>query len=547
MAHRSDGAARFVPGCLAKTLSLGGGRRSQCAVVAPEERSPRGPSPGAAASNDQRHRVRWDRTIAFGIVVAVAFFGITLWLAATLNIWQDEWYSLRTTSRDVRFAWATAIGFEGIPPLYPVVLDIWRHVNGSVLFARLLSIACVAGTAAIGASFARRHFAHVPPVAVAAVIAFNPFSIFAALEIRLYAMALVLSAAIIATFFAGFIDRNASPRARIAFAVVCIAGTYVQYFDGALVIGGGLALVAIGRLAALRAYAITATAIGFACLPIASFLKAQLGVSRSLDTHRVDIAGLLETFVSFVMPHGALPNWFSDRRNIVYDLALLTVVVAVMRARPHASVAVRALGSFVVVGMLFYPVATVVAHQTFFFPRHAVIVVVPALLFAFAILDSVARDRTRTMVAYLGAYAFATIAALWSTYHPLAKSGDFARAADFIRAHARPQVPVYAFDQEMVGPLRFYDRVDAIVPLPEPQRFDRFDAERFRFRSVDDVRAKMGPIAVGTHVLLYRGDVCYDRADQFGCRFLERVVRADFRTLVSRDLESANVRELIRR
>lgn len=500
--------------------------------------------PGAVISS-RRPAMRPNRGTA--LAVGVAFVALCFGLAARLNIYQDEWYSLRTTSRDLGFALANAIGFEGIPPLYPLVLDAWRHVDGSVLFARALSIACVGATAWLAAAFARRRLPHVSPLAVAAAIAFNPFSIYAALEIRLYAMAMLGSVALVASFYDAFVDDGANLRRRIVFVLVCVASVYVEYFEAALIVGGALALVVLGRMRALRAYVAAGLIVALACAPIATFLGGQLETARSLDAHHLALAPLLETALSFALPHDAFANWFADRRTLIYDAGLLVAVVAIVRAGPRATEAVRVLGSFVLAGLAFYPTATIVLHQTFFYPRHAVILIVPVLLAIFATLDGLSRDATFATRAYLAVYAACTLAGLASTYRGLAKPGDFARAAQYLRAHARPNQPIFAFDQEMAGPLGFYDPGGTIVPLPQPQTFDRFDSQRFRFHSVAEVRDRIGRIRSGTHVLLYRGDVCYDRADPFGCRFLEDVVRTDFRTLDARDLDSANVRELVRR
>ncbi len=485
------------------------------------------------------------RTIAI-VAIAAGFGALTMWLASSLNIWQDEWYSLRTTSRDLRFAWTTAIGFEGIPPLYPLVLDLWRHINDSVFFARLLSIVCVAGAAIVGARIAHRWMPRAPAVAVAGAIAFNAFSIYAAVEIRLYAMALLLSAAIVATFFDAFVDERARARDVVAFVAVSVVAIYVQYFDVALLIGGALALASLRRGRALGTYAITMVVVALACSPIALFIREQLGVPRSLDASSAGIVPLAETVFAFALPHDALANWFSDRRNLAYDAGVLAIVVAIVAAKPRLSIAAQVLGSFVLAGFAFYPIAATIFHQTFLFPRHAVVLVVPVLLLVVAIIDAT-RVPALPMRLYFGIYALCSLAALVVTYRGLAKPGDFARASTFLRSHVHAGARIYAFDQEMVGPLAYYDRDDRIIPLPQAQDFARFDASQFRLRSDQDVRDRMGPVAPGAHVLLYRGDVCYDPADQFGCRFLEDVVRADYRTVASRDLRSANVRELIHR
>ena len=68
---------------------------------------------------------------------------ITVPLAAILNIWTDEAYTLNTTGKNLSYALVQAINFESQAPLYFILLNIWRSVNDSIFWARLFSIICV--------------------------------------------------------------------------------------------------------------------------------------------------------------------------------------------------------------------------------------------------------------------------------------------------------------------------------------------------------------------------------------------------------------------
>ena len=258
---------------------------------------------------------------------------------------------------------------------------------------------------------------------------------------------------------------------------------------------------------------------------------------------------------AFALPHDWLGNWFSNRWNIAYDCALLALVVTAARSALHWNRTLVALVASAATLVAFFAVAPVLAHQTLYFPRHAAVLEVPVLLLVLGTLDALERRRDVALRAYVATYALFTLLALGVTYRGLAKAGDFERAAAFIAeraAHAprtsKPAEKIYVFDQEMAGPLAFYYRGRSpIVPLPAAQDFTRFDARAFAFHDVATVRARLGANAPGMRLFLYRGDVCYDVRDPFGCRFLEEVVRADYRVLSARALASAEVRELERR
>ena len=64
---------------------------------------------------------------------------IALPLAWYLNIWSDEASSLYSTE-SVAGAFQNAATIERQAPLYFWLLSLWRALNGSIFFARLLSI-----------------------------------------------------------------------------------------------------------------------------------------------------------------------------------------------------------------------------------------------------------------------------------------------------------------------------------------------------------------------------------------------------------------------
>jgi hypothetical protein len=75
----------------------------------------------------------------FAVPAAIVLHtAITIPLAFALNIWVDECYSLFSTSGTLAEAYANSIDFERQAPGYFVVLKLWRCINPSPAFARLL-------------------------------------------------------------------------------------------------------------------------------------------------------------------------------------------------------------------------------------------------------------------------------------------------------------------------------------------------------------------------------------------------------------------------
>lgn len=480
---------------------------------------------------------------------------LTLFVAAlaplllSLNVWQDETYSLRTTSGDFARAWHSALVFEGLPPFYPLLLEAWRTLDRSVAFARSLSLLFAVATLWCGWLFAKRALPHVPPLALAFALALNPFLIYAALDIRLYALALLLSALLLLTFFDGFFAERPSTWARIGHGVAAVVAMYTQYFLGALLLGCFIALLTARRPRAAVAYAILGTLVALASLPIVTFLPEQLSTFRTTSgTAHYSGLSVIVTALTFALPHEWLSTWTKDARNAIYWLGWLAAAGTLLAARPRLTPVLGALATIAGVVLAFFLTVPLALHQTLVVPRHLAVLLVPVVALVFGILDGLRVRRGRALAVYLSVYAVYAALAFAATYAGDAKAGDFKHVAAYIEASSKPGQTIYVFDQEMTTPLGYYYHgPNRVVGLPTPQRFDRFDARLFTFRSAGEVHAKLASVRPGATIWLYEADLCGDRTDPFGCRYLERVVREDYAVVRERTFFKARLRELVRR
>jgi hypothetical protein len=77
------------------------------------------------------------------LVFSVVYYSMLVFLAAYLNIWEDEVYSMNTSSGSLGYAFNQSYEFELQPPVYFLLLTIWRTFSASVFWARLLSVIAV--------------------------------------------------------------------------------------------------------------------------------------------------------------------------------------------------------------------------------------------------------------------------------------------------------------------------------------------------------------------------------------------------------------------
>src|SRR6266850_2556045 len=180
-------------------------------------------------------------------VIILLHLAVTLFLAYKLNIWVDEAFSLRTSERGIGYALHQALHFELQAPLYFVLLSAWRKLDTSIFFARLLSVASVALSLKVIAGLSRRIWKDIHQGWIVAVVAFNPMTIGVAVDVRLYAPVLLISALLILTFYDGYLSQNTNRRAQICHVALAVVALYTQYYTGFLLVGSACALLVLRR------------------------------------------------------------------------------------------------------------------------------------------------------------------------------------------------------------------------------------------------------------------------------------------------------------
>lgn len=151
-----------------------------------------------------------------------------IFLAYRLNLWEDESYSMHTSSNNLIDVIRLSYDFEGQPPFYFVILSIWRHINPGIFFARLLSTISIGISAFYFYRLVRLVSGADSSRWMIVIFLLNPFSVWAALEIRLYSLAILLSTILVYYFFLFFI-RN-KKKYLYLFLFFALIGIYTQYF-----------------------------------------------------------------------------------------------------------------------------------------------------------------------------------------------------------------------------------------------------------------------------------------------------------------------------
>lgn len=423
------------------------------------------------------------------------YLAVALPLAARLDIWVDEAYTLETTGGGLRHALHQALFFEGQPPLYFLLLTLWRTLDGSIFFARLFSVLCGAAALLAVAALSRRWLPEVHPGWLTALAGLNPFFFYAALEIRLYALALLLSVLILVLFHDGYLDAEPRRAARWSYGLAAVAALYTQYYLGFLLVGGAVVLLVLKRWRPLRDYLLAMAGVAVCFAPMLWIVPGQV----SSQTAAAERMSIVEGVVSlggrsqeYAWPTEGLRGFLRPIARLGFAAALAALVLVGRRAVRRREMAVWAL--LAVTALLFLAVRVAVTGPHLMQPRHTAALYLPSLLAAVSVAALIpGRRRTWILAIWTGGVVLLTAVAMARTYGDLAKQGDWARVGSFLERNARPGEPVLTLSAEGAIPLRHYYG-GPLIPLPSAEDFRAYDPRKFELRSEGEIDSALAQV-----------------------------------------------------
>ena len=140
------------------------------------------------------------RSTFFVSAITFLFIFIEMFIAHDLFIWLDEAFTLNTTSLNPVETIKRSLVFEGQPPLYFTLLSLWRLISPSIFFSRLFSILCAAVAIPFFYNLITKVYKVKNPLIITFIFAFNPMLAWAGLEIRVYALMILMSVLLYANF-----------------------------------------------------------------------------------------------------------------------------------------------------------------------------------------------------------------------------------------------------------------------------------------------------------------------------------------------------------
>lgn len=393
------------------------------------------------------------RLCVFALMVLHLIIAVPL--AYFLNIWVDEASSLYTTERGFFFAIQNALTDEKQAPLYFWLLSLWRSVNGSILFARLLSIIFSLLAIKFFFDLAKRFFDEKAAVLVAAFFALHPYLFWASLEIRVYSLVIFLSVWWLNLFFDIFFQREDAKTQKhndFLFVLLSVVAIYTNYYLGFLFVGGFVALLVLRKWREAKKYFLQMLIVGAFILPLVWAIKSQFAVNTKAFQEEKQVIVALKIFwnhfMTFVLPTEIYPSdevtQISSVRNwLIRGVILMIAFFAIRKRREIFNERTLVFAVFSAAIFAFLLTAYLLLGEVYIGIRHLAVVFVPVILSVSLVVIPLLPRKSRIFLTifYLSLFAYS----LYALYPNLAKRGDWARVGEFIAQNERPNQPIIVF------------------------------------------------------------------------------------------------------
>ncbi len=418
---------------------------------------------------------------------------ITIPLAAILNIWTDEAYSLDTTGKNLQYAINQAINFELQPPLYFVLLNIWRSVNDSIFWARLFSIICVVLTIYTVALLSERFIKTIHPVWVVTTFALNPLVIKIALEIRVYAFVMLLSALLLLLFYDGYLHYSYPTKAKVLYLLFSIFAIYTQYFLGYLLVANACILLILRRWKSLVNYFLGICLVLICFSPMLFIVFEQVAAHTQYANNNLlnqDLIDLLKTFnIKYLLGiFNHLPK--DTQRNLYISMIFLGLaLISFFKNQRLITENYIAIWTLNLVSFCFFTWVLFVT-QGILFDRYTVGCFIILILAVFLLLSLVKNSQLRKLIVitFTSVLVFKYSSYLTDKYSPLAKSGDWRRVGAYIMELEQPKQEILVYDPINAVELSYYySGINTIVPLPQAEDFKIYDLKKYALNNEEEI------------------------------------------------------------
>ena len=408
-------------------------------------------------------------------VIYGIFLIITIPLACRINIWYDEAYTLNTTSKSIVYAYKQAINFEMQPPVYFILLSIWRMVNETIIWARMLSILCILLSIFLINKLLinKIEFKFIPLL----FFTINPITIWAALEIRVYPLVILTSIAYLYFFDKYYIKYYNKLIYRIINIFSILIGIYIYYFFSFLVLGVLIYLI-IDKRKLLINYIVDLVipTIGiiitlgwiFRHIEIL-YIEEKIPDFTIIDFIRYSVFHINDVYLISLSSIG-IEGYFAFVFRIIF-LSLLVIIVITNKQKLSFYIRNIYIIISIIIFICFAGVRYTLGEFYVLLP-HSTIIFIP-LFMAFISVLLVNKYRMLIALFFMFLIIINTIS-LFNEYKNIYKRFELKALVNYIN-NVPNEKPVFFYTNDSYEVLSYYINDKNIIPLPYEIDYSKFD------------------------------------------------------------------------
>lgn len=487
---------------------------------------------------------------------------IALYLICTLNIWTDEAYTLTTTSQGLGHAWHQAIYFENQPPLYFLLLTLWRQLNPSIIWARVFSLLCTTTTLAIAPALCKRYAPTVNPLAVTSILALNPFLLWCATDIRAYGWMILLSTLLHLFFYDAFLSKQGHRKSIILYSLSAVLALYSHYFIACLLIAHAIIISLTFRLEAIRKYAIAGIAYSLGFLPALSFFFIHLqSQGTGLTSGSIPLLTTIRSAIGLLMYH-LIPlygEW--DRGSLLkyiqYGFMASLIAGYIFfryKNRDRKKLLVFQIGLiiFLIFLLLVYKTGTSPLSHRYVYPLVGITQICITLC-----ITEVSKNLKFKKIFFPSLITIVLLFSLFSNYainHPLAREGDWIRVAQYLQKNEKKNQPIVLYSGSQIHSfLTYYKGKNSVFPIPpESADLDKFDMARVGISNLSELESLMAkPLEISNQLWLVKApgyilsrnpdEKCVFGSIDINCEIMDQFVVREFQVEKQADFYKSRV------
>jgi hypothetical protein len=376
----------------------------------------------------------------FFVLFLIIYFGYLLFTCFREYIWVDEGYSLMTSSQTVTFAFKKAIQIEFQPPLFYVLLNLWRNINHSIYFARLLSILLLFISIFPIKALFKQLFGDRYKIFTIVFLS-NTFVIGSALEIRYPTLMILFTVLTEYLFLTGYFRSKPKPSQRLLYIVVALLGVYTQYYFSFLLIANFVVLIAKKKYQESFSYILDMIWPILGLLLLLPHFSSQVSYQSSICQPEFSLYYYVKFFAqSFLDIIMSFPKAAGNNVRFIILATIISLLIAPVFISSWKSVfqKVNQNGYFlkiIVLMLLFAVMITVLKYETLPI-RHLIIVFISFWILCFSILNLFKTDK----LLYLFSLIIIGISLGYTVYknQNYPKGHEFKAVIDYIEENEKP-------------------------------------------------------------------------------------------------------------